>query len=172
MAFVANAVLLLLDWLLVQAAPRTVAVLVYLQVAGLGPLLGSGFWLIATERFDPHTAKRRFGQIAGAGTLGGLLGGLVAERVGAVFGVAATLPLLAMVSLFCAWVIRRLAVSHGRQVSARAEDVPADLAPEGPRSGLRVLRDTPYLQNLAARPILAFCSETMGAFSILTTRFP
>ncbi len=50
-------------------------------MSGVGPLLGSGFWLIATERFDPHTAKKRFGQIAGAGTVGGLIGGLVAERV-------------------------------------------------------------------------------------------
>ena len=25
-----------------------------------------GFWLIATERFDPHTAKLRFGQVAGS----------------------------------------------------------------------------------------------------------
>ena len=39
-------------------------------------MLGSGFWLIASERFDPHTAKKVFGQIAGAGTLGGMLGGL------------------------------------------------------------------------------------------------
>ena len=48
------------------------AVLVYLQISGLGPMLGSGFWLIASERFDPRTAKQRFGQIAGVGTLGGL----------------------------------------------------------------------------------------------------
>ena len=27
-------------------------------------LLASGFWLIASERFDPRTAKKRFGQIA------------------------------------------------------------------------------------------------------------
>ena len=70
--------------------------LVYLQISGLGPMLGSGFWLIASERFDPRTAKRRFGQIAGAGTLGGLLGGLLAERVAAVLGVAAMLPVLGL----------------------------------------------------------------------------
>jgi hypothetical protein len=161
MAFTANAVLLLLDWLLVPAAPRSAAVLVYLQVAGLGPLLGSGFWLIATERFDPHTAKKRFGQIAGAGTIGGLLGGLVAERVGAIFGVAATLPLLAIVNLFCAGVIRRLAASHGREASARVEDVSADLAPEPPQSGLRVLRNAPYLQNLAVLVLLGTLGATL-----------
>ena len=46
-------------------------------------MLGSGFWLMASERFDPRTAKRHFGQIAGAGTLGGLVGGLLSERVAA-----------------------------------------------------------------------------------------
>ena len=40
-------------------------------------MLGSGLWLILSERFDPHSAKRYFGQIAGAGTLGGLAGGLL-----------------------------------------------------------------------------------------------
>jgi len=49
----------------------------------IGPMLGSGFWLVASERFDPRSAKKRFGQIAGVGTLGGLMGGLLAERVAA-----------------------------------------------------------------------------------------
>ena len=159
MAFVVSAVMLILEWLLLAWAPRAAAILVYLQVSGVGPLLGSGFWLIATERFDPHTAKQRFGQIAGAGTLGGLAGGFVAERVGMVFGVAAMLPVLAAASLVCAWVIRRLAVSYERATAARAVDVSADLAPESPRPGLRVLRDAPYLRHLAGLVLLG----TLGA---------
>jgi len=56
----------LLEWLLTYRAPapprdRVPAHLRY------RPLLGSGFWLISSERFDPRTAKRRFGQIAAAG---------------------------------------------------------------------------------------------------------
>lgn len=159
LAFAVSAVLLLLEWLLVPSAPRTAAVLVYLQVSGVGPLLGSGFWLIATERFDPHTAKKRFGQIAGAGTLGGLVGGLVAERVGMVLGLAAMLPVLAAANLYCAWLIRRLAISYARAAAARVADVAPDLAPEPPRSGLRVLRDASYLRNLAALVLLG----TLGA---------
>jgi hypothetical protein len=158
-AFVVSAAMLLLEWLLVPWAPRAAAILVYLQVSGVGPLLGSGFWLIATERFDPHTAKKRFGQIAGAGTLGGLVGGFVAERVGITFGVAAMLPVLAVANLYCAWVIRRLAVSYARMTAARVADVAPDLAPESPRPGLRVLHDAPYLRNLAALVLLG----TLGA---------
>ena len=80
-AFAISAVLLIVEWALISAAPKVAAVLVYLHISGLGPILGSGFWLVATERFDPRTAKRKFGQIAGGGTFGGLLGGLLAERV-------------------------------------------------------------------------------------------
>jgi hypothetical protein len=158
-AFVVSAVMLLVEWLLLPWAPRAAVVLVYLQVSGVGPLLGSGFWLIATERFDPRTAKRRFGQIAGAGTLGGLAGGFVAERVGSLLGVAAMLPVLAALNLYCAWVIRRLAVSYARATAASAADVAPDLAPEPPRPGLRVLKEAPYLQNLAGLVLLG----TLGA---------
>jgi ATP:ADP antiporter, AAA family len=159
MAFTVSAAMLLIEWLLLPWAPRAAAILVYLQVSGVGPLLGSGFWLIATERFDPHTAKKRFGQIAGAGTLGGLVGGFVSERVGILFGVAAMLPVLAAASLYCAWVVRRLAVSYARATTARAVDVAPDLAPESPRPGLRVLHDAPYLRNLAGLVLLG----TLGA---------
>src|SRR5918996_695443 len=81
LAFAASALLLVAEWALVSVAPRIAAAVVYLQISGIGPMLGSGFWLIASERLDPHTAKKRFGQIAGAGTLGGLVGGLLAGLV-------------------------------------------------------------------------------------------
>ncbi|NOT25358.1 MAG: hypothetical protein HOP16_04575 [Acidobacteria bacterium] len=159
MAFAVNAAMLIGEWLLLPTAPRAAAVLVYLQISGVGPLLGSGFWLIATERFDPHTARKRFGQIAGAGTLGGLVGGLLAERVGALFDVAATLPLLASGSLYCAWMIRRLAASGGPERAGQIGDVAPDLAAEAPRSGWRVLHEATYLKNLALLVLLG----TFGA---------
>src|SRR5262245_4959753 len=53
-AFGLSAALLLRSWFLLDWAPRLAAQVVYLQISGLGPMLGSGFWLIATERFDPH----------------------------------------------------------------------------------------------------------------------
>jgi hypothetical protein len=68
--FFGMAVLVLADWALAVFAPGLAARLLYLVVSGAGPLLGSGFWLMASERFDPHTAKKVFGQVAGAGTLG------------------------------------------------------------------------------------------------------
>ena len=118
LAFAANAAFLLAGWLLAPLAPAAAAYAVYLQISGLGPMLGSGFWLIASERFDPHTARRQFGQITGLGTLGGLAGALVAERVAALYGITAMLPLLAAVNMVCAWQVRRLAMS-GHQLPMR-----------------------------------------------------
>src|SRR6185295_11013521 len=79
-AFVVSAVLLLVEWGLTSTAPKLAAIFVYLHISGILPVLGSGFWLLATEYFDPRTAKKRFGRIASAGTAGGILGGVVAER--------------------------------------------------------------------------------------------
>src|SRR4026208_56723 len=70
-SFAVSGAVFLLEWLLTYRAPAPAAVIVYLHISGIGPLLGSGFWLISSERFDPRTAKRRFGQIAAAGPLGG-----------------------------------------------------------------------------------------------------
>ena len=159
LAFAASALLLVAEWALVSVAPRVAAAVVYLQISGVGPMLGSGFWLIATERFDPHTAKKRFGQIAGAGTLGGLVGGLVAERVAAGFGVAAMLPILAALNLLAAWQIRQFGASVRTGRERRALDAAPELAPESPRSGFRVLAEAPYLRNLATLVLLG----TLGA---------
>ena len=63
-AFALSGLLLFASWLLTFSMPVLAARLVYLQISGLGPMLGSGFWLIASERFDPHTARHHFGRIA------------------------------------------------------------------------------------------------------------
>jgi hypothetical protein len=162
---------LALEWLLTYASPKSAAVLLYLHMSGLGPLLGSGFWLMASERFDPRTAKRRFGQIQGAGTAGGLVGGLMAERVGALFGIAALLPALALLNFLCAWVVRRLAREGGTRDRVEAG---SDLVPIAPRSGFRVLAEAPYLRNVAALVVVgtmstalldyAFKAEAVGQF--------
>src|SRR5262245_43872562 len=95
-SFVASGMIFVVEWLFRARAPMGTAVAVYLHVSGAGPVLASGFWLIASERFDPHTAKKRFGHIAAAGTLGGLVTALATERIAATFGVPAMLPLLAV----------------------------------------------------------------------------
>jgi len=156
--FIVSGLLFVVEWLLRSSAPRLAAVLVYLHVSGAGPLLASGFWLISSERFDPRTAKKRFGQIAGAGTLGGLLGALVAERMAAYFGAPAMLLLLAVINVASAWLVRRLAASSPASNLA----TPADEELHGPaRSGLRVIAGAPYLWNLAALVLFGTTSAAL-----------
>src|SRR5215216_6621112 len=47
--FAAHAVLLLVEWRLTSWAPVLASRAVYVQISGIGPMLGSGFWLILTE---------------------------------------------------------------------------------------------------------------------------
>jgi hypothetical protein len=94
-AFLASALLYICEFAVRSLAPSATAVVVYLHVSGVGPLLASGFWLIASELFDPRTAKQDFGRIGGAGTLGGLAGAVLSERVATLFGVPAMLLVLA-----------------------------------------------------------------------------
>ena len=148
-SFVLSSILFLVEWALRPASPTASAIVLYLHISAAGPLLASGFWLIASEQFDPHTAKRRFGQLAGAGTLGGLLSALVAERAAAWFGAPAMLPVLALLQLASGLLVRRLATGPAARPLA---------VPEGPaasaRSGLRVIAEAPYLRNLATLVLL------------------
>ena len=143
-AFGASAALLLAIWGLTDSVPQVAAPLLYLLVSGVGPMLGSGFWLMASERFDPRTAKKRFGLIGAAGTAGGLLGGLIAARLSTVAGVDALLPLLAVLNAVCAWQTRSWA-----RVPGQTRRLPAKPTASPTRSGLRILADTHYLRNLA-----------------------
>ena len=174
-AFAVSAALLLADWLLMPLAPKPAAIALYLQISGVGPMLGSGFWLIITEHFDPHTAKRTFGRIGAAGTLSGLVGAGIADRIGATYGVTAMIPVLAALYLLCAWQTRTLALATGASQRPHAPDVAdedamqagsmldatAHLAVASPGSGLRALAARPYLRNLAALVLLSTMGTTL-----------
>jgi AAA family ATP:ADP antiporter len=162
--FALSAAFLLGSWLLLDWSPTLAAQAVYLQISGLGPMLGSGFWLIATERFDPHTARLNFGRIAGVGTITGLVAALITERIGATIGIEAMLPVLAILNLLCAWQIRRLAGPRVLTLHDKAMEVAPDLAATSPRSGLRVLAGAPYLRNLAALVLLGTVAATLADY--------
>jgi hypothetical protein len=156
--FAGSAALLGMVWLLMRADPALAARLVYLQIAGVGPVLGSGLWLIASELFDPRSARKHFGTIAAAGTAGGLAGGIFAERAAAVAGVAAMVPLVACLQLLCAWQTRSLA----RTLPVAAGQPSSNVRGSRPPSALEVLAGAPYLRNLAALVLLG----TIGAIFV------
>jgi hypothetical protein len=152
--FAASGVLFLVEWMLTDRARGFAAILVYLHISGVGPILGSGFWLISSERFDPRTAKRLFGQIAAAGTLGGLVSAFLAERVAALLGAAAMLPVLGAFHFISAWQVRRLATESDGVPSAAAVETFRNPTHPPTRSGLRVIAEAPYLRYLALLVLL------------------
>ena len=157
-AFAVSAALTMAVWSQMAGFPKLTAVLLYLQIVSLGPLLTSGFWSIVNESFDPREAKKHVGRIAGAGSVGGVLGGLVAERMAAAAGVSMTLPVLSVYHLTCAVLLMRFFRSSGRTGAPK----PAEI--EDTPSVLGALRGAPYLQTLAWLVMLGTMSAAMIDF--------
>ncbi len=136
------------EWALLPEFPRVVAIAVYLHVVALGSVLLSGFWALANEQFDPREARRYFSQIAASGTLGTLLGGLLAERVAALASTHSLLVLLGALQLACAVALFRFAPAKESQRHSEAPSLP------------EVISGAPYLLGLAALVMLAAMSAS------------
>ena len=146
--------LFLLEWGLLEPLPRAAATILYLHNAILGGIAISAWWSLLNERFDPHSAKPLMAKVAGAATFGGLLGGLGAERVGALASegvLLAALGALAAVSAAGAVVVGRGGPARKRR------DEPADR-----ESAFPLIKRNPYLRDLALVILLA---ATVGALA-------
>jgi AAA family ATP:ADP antiporter len=146
--FAASAALFLGEWLLVGVAPRAVAVALYLHMAVVGLLVISGFWALVNEAFDPHSAKAGISRILTGATLGGVLGGIITDRVTAALGLDSMLVVLGAMQLVCAALLPWLGASAARPTTRR----------DSTTLGLRVIRDTPYLRQMAV--LVALTSMT------------
>jgi ATP:ADP antiporter, AAA family len=145
-----------LEWVFFDAS-RWIAVVIYLHLAGVGAVLLSGFWSLVAERFDPAGARVSYGRIAAAGTTGGIIGSLAAERIATTVSSEAVLIMLTVLHLLCA---------GGVAILRRA---PALLtkdggAAEAGTSGLRETFRTPYLRTIAAFVILTSASSAILDF--------
>jgi ATP/ADP translocase len=146
--FASNSALFLVEWGLLGWRPSAAAVLLYMHSSVLGAIAISSFWSLLNERFDAHSAKLLMARVAGAATLGGLIGGVGAERVTALFSPGTLLPLLGLVGVVP--VAGALAVGRGAPANvSRAENEP-DLG-----GGWTQIRRQPLLRNLAVVIALA-----------------
>jgi hypothetical protein len=89
------------EWAVYDAG-RLITAVVYLHLAGVGAVLLSGFWSLIAERFDPAGARASYGRIAAAGTMGGMIGSLAAERIAAIAAPQQVLVLLTMLHVLSA----------------------------------------------------------------------
>ncbi len=145
-----SALTLLVEWGLSATERPAMAVLFYLHYSALGALVISGFWALVTERFDPRTARGTIGRITAGASVGGLIGGVLPERVGAALPLVSMLPLLAVLQLVAAALLLVLRTA-----------TPAGSAdPPGPVSSLRqTFSGSPYLRRLALLVALTAMTE-------------
>ena len=161
---VASGLLLFGEWLLAGVNVKVASVVVYLHIAVLGSILISGFWSIVNESFDPRAAKRSIGRIAGGATVGGLLGGLLAERVGASLGLLWVLPIIAGLHLVSAALMWRLPSHHGPVAPTAARDLAGNDGIRVGESGFRVLRRVAYLRHLGLVVLFGNAAATLVDF--------
>jgi AAA family ATP:ADP antiporter len=146
--FASTATLFLVEWGLLGWLPAAAAVLLYLHSTVLGAITISSFWSLLNERFDPHSAKPLMARVAGAATFGGLIGGVSAERVAALFPQGSLLPLLALVGGIC--VAGAITLRKGAPASRSRVAEEPDLG-----GGWTQIRQQPLLRNLAVVIALA-----------------
>ena len=148
--FVGNGFVFVAEYGLAQLAPRATAVLVYLQMAALGAAAISTFWSVISERFDPRRAKMAIARIAVGATFGGVVGGLAAWQLSQRISIPHIFAVLGAANLLCAAGIA--AIDRAKQTVAGVD---------GDASGIRVLRETPYLQKLALLVVFAAVAESL-----------
>ncbi|MGW8179757.1 MAG: Npt1/Npt2 family nucleotide transporter, partial [bacterium] len=145
------------EWLLVVRIPKLGAIAIYCHIAAFGSILISGFWSMVNERFDPRSARRLIGKIGTGGTVGGVVGGLLAARASDTIEVQTLILLLALLHALCALLLFWL--GSGDQVPAQRAPSKSDETPY--RSGVRILSEQPYLRSLATLILLGTISAAL-----------
>lgn len=155
-----SALILGLLWLGERYAGAWVVAILYAWTSISNTLLISGFWSVYNERFDPRAARKLFGIVGMATTIGGVAGGVGSHSLLRVLAPETLLLSLAGVEILAAIAVLRLASSTApRRAAAAAGDsekepigdpLPASTSKKvGLRSGIRELLATPYLRNIA-----------------------
>ena len=142
------------EWLLLDSG-RWIAFAIYVHFSTVGGVLLSAFWSLIAERFDPTGARASYGQIAAAGTAGGLAGGLVVARLAAITSPGAVLIMQMALQLLCAaGVLLLRAAPPLFPVDARAARPAA--------SAIREVMGSPYLRTIGV-----FAITTSAAAAVL-----
>ncbi|MBA3465074.1 MAG: hypothetical protein H0T46_34390 [Deltaproteobacteria bacterium] len=142
-----SAAMLVVEWLLLESFPRPAAVMVFIHLSTAAAVLVSGFWSIVNERFDVQTAKRHIGRIGMGATLGGIMGGVIAERTAVYLPADMVLLVLAVMQAVCAIAL----YTFGAGIQ---HDKPAEVPGEGPLTTLKDAAKQPLLRNIGLIVVL------------------
>ena len=145
-----SAALLVGEFFLLEPMPRLAAVICFFHLGSLGAVLVSGYWSIINERFDARSAKRHIGRIGLGATVGGVIGGVVAERSAVYFELGAILLVLAglhvLSTFFLWWLTPARAMRRARPVD--------DTEPGATWTGVRLVAKSSLLRNLGLLIVL------------------
>lgn len=157
----ANALGFVVEHAAFAASPRTVAMVLYLHVSAVTGLLASGFWSIVNERFDPHALRRVIARIGLGGTIGGFMGGLIAERLASWAGARESLLELAALNVIGAWSLRSL-----RSPESLVQPTPSSVASPLGSTYLREIALFVGLTALTSSVVdFAFKADAMGRYT-------
>ncbi|HUS32984.1 MAG TPA: hypothetical protein VMZ53_30990 [Kofleriaceae bacterium] len=146
--FASSMCALIVEWGIGHVSPPAMAVAVFLHSAVFGPLSISAFWSLINERFDPHSARQAVARIALGGTVGGVVGALIAWRVATLVALPTLVLLLAGMQGACligTFILRATARGHAVATNAPAAESQELVGV----SAVTLLRREPYLRNLA-----------------------
>jgi len=153
--FVLSAIGHAAEWIFYDEG-RWITVVIYLHLAGVGAVLLSGFWSLIAERFDPAGARASYGRIAAAGTIGGIVGSLAAERIATMVAPEGVLVLLTSLHVICALGVTMMGRTPILFPRGTGED--ADM------TDMRGTLRTPYLKTIAAFVVLTSAGSAILDF--------
>ncbi|HTY49078.1 MAG TPA: MFS transporter [Steroidobacteraceae bacterium] len=144
---------------------RALAASFYVWVSVFNMLIISVFWSFMADLFSRAQAKRLFGFIASGGTIGGLVGPLLATFLAERVGNAGLMLISAVGFVVTAFLVTLLAREKSRLIAAsggEAQRTTLDHRLGGsPIDGFKLLLRSPYLLLLAAFLFLMTCISTI-----------
>ena len=146
LANIVSAGMLVVEYLLLESFPRPAAVMVFIHLSTAAAVLVSGFWSIVNERFDVQTAKRHIGRIGMGATLGGILGGVVAERTAVYLPHDMVLLVLAVLQAICAIALYSFGAGGVHKV--------VEVNSESTSTALKEAAKSPLLRNIGLIVVL------------------
>jgi TLC ATP/ADP transporter len=136
-------------WLEIRTGAPLGIALMFAWTTISGTFLTSGFWAVVVERFDPRSARRVFGWLGVATTVGGLLAGFGAHTLLRVIEPEALLLVLAGIDGLLALAMLQLGSPGDAPADALRKPVPAQAARGGLSEGIREIRGSRYLLDIA-----------------------
>ena len=151
---------LVVFWFLFRMKISYLSALFYVWSASYSIIMTTQFFTLANDIFDPLEAKRLFGFILSGGSIGGVLGGILTNRLVGAIGTENLLLVIAGVIGLCSFLVMRGWKHLVPHKAPSSQAIPAGGKKSSSKeaagvSGGKLLMGSSYLMILAALVIMA-----------------